>query len=210
MAPSSPPTSRGAPSDVTGSRHLVKGGRFWERGPWSLVCTAKLQAASLKRFAGSNLFRPATYPSESVLLIRLRPDFSVVFEGYAGGAEHLSQCQEASNRSLRADEFGSGIELLERAEFGHAGTLSSTLTRLKRSSFDKPLMSPVPAPSHSQKDGNWFRYYISRQLGTSCWSLRSPLPRPRIRLPPRISLTGRDARPLTIWNIVGSSSKLDR
>ena len=30
----------------------------------------------------------ATCPSESILSIRLRPDFSVVFEGYAGGAEH--------------------------------------------------------------------------------------------------------------------------
>jgi hypothetical protein len=30
----------------------------------------------------------ATCPRESVLPIRLRPDFSVVFEGYAGGAEH--------------------------------------------------------------------------------------------------------------------------
>ena len=30
----------------------------------------------------------ATCPSESVLPIRLRPEFSVVFEGYAGGAEH--------------------------------------------------------------------------------------------------------------------------
>jgi len=30
----------------------------------------------------------ATCPCESVLPIRLRPDFPVVFEGYAGGAEH--------------------------------------------------------------------------------------------------------------------------
>ena len=30
----------------------------------------------------------ATCPRESVLPIRLRPDFSVVFEGYGGGAEH--------------------------------------------------------------------------------------------------------------------------
>lgn len=32
----------------------------------------------------------ATCPRERVLLIQLRPDFSVVFEGYAGGAEHPS------------------------------------------------------------------------------------------------------------------------
>ncbi|MFN3746311.1 MAG: hypothetical protein ACK4TL_16540, partial [Hyphomicrobiaceae bacterium] len=33
-------------------------------------------------------FPSATCPRQSVLPIRLRPDFSVVFEGYAGGAEH--------------------------------------------------------------------------------------------------------------------------
>jgi hypothetical protein len=33
-------------------------------------------------------FVSATYPCESVLPIRLRPDFYVVFEGYAGGSEH--------------------------------------------------------------------------------------------------------------------------
>ena len=45
----------------------------------------------------------ATCPRESVLPIRLWPDFSVVFEGYAGGAEHCPCCQEARKRSLRAD-----------------------------------------------------------------------------------------------------------
>jgi hypothetical protein len=37
------------------------------------------------RLAGS---LSATCPSESVLPIRLRPDFYVVFEGYTGWAEH--------------------------------------------------------------------------------------------------------------------------
>ena len=37
---------------------------------------------------GSNPFVSATCPRESVLPIRIRPDFLVVFEGYAGGAEH--------------------------------------------------------------------------------------------------------------------------
>ncbi len=45
----------------------------------------------------------ATCPRESVLPIRLRPDFSVVFEGYAGKAEHRRQRQEARRRSLRVD-----------------------------------------------------------------------------------------------------------
>lgn len=45
----------------------------------------------------------ATCPRESVLPIRLRPDFSVVFEGYAGGAEHRPRRQEAGRRSLKAD-----------------------------------------------------------------------------------------------------------
>ena len=45
----------------------------------------------------------ATCPRESVLLIRLRPDFSVVFEGYAGGAEHRPLREMSRRRSLRAD-----------------------------------------------------------------------------------------------------------
>ena len=52
---------------------------------------------------GSNPFLSATCPRESVLPIRLRPDFSVVFGGYAGGAEHWPPRQEARMRSLRAD-----------------------------------------------------------------------------------------------------------
>ena len=52
---------------------------------------------------GSNPFVSATCPSESVLPIRLRPDFSVVFEGYAGGAEHYPCSQVGRKRSLRAD-----------------------------------------------------------------------------------------------------------
>ena len=51
-------------------------------------------------------FRPipsATCRRESVLPIRLRPDFPVVFEGYAGGAEHWPLRQVACKRSLTAD-----------------------------------------------------------------------------------------------------------
>lgn len=52
---------------------------------------------------GSLSSRSATCPRESVLPIRLRPDFLVIFEGYAGGAEHWPCCQEARKRSLRVD-----------------------------------------------------------------------------------------------------------
>ena len=52
---------------------------------------------------GSNPFLSAIFPRESVLPIRLRPDFLVVFEGYAGGAVIRPCCQEAPKWSLRAD-----------------------------------------------------------------------------------------------------------
>ena len=55
------------------------------------------------RIAGSNPAPSATCPCETVLSIRLRPDFLVVFEGYAGGAEHRPRRWEARNWSLRAD-----------------------------------------------------------------------------------------------------------
>src|SRR5690606_35289745 len=48
-------------------------------------------------------FPSATCPREKVLPIWLGPDFSVVFEGYAGGAKHLPLCHESRKRSLRAD-----------------------------------------------------------------------------------------------------------
>ncbi|SEM27642.1 hypothetical protein SAMN05443999_11819 [Roseovarius azorensis] len=47
--------------------------------------------------------RSATCPRESVLPIRLRPDFSVVFEGYAGGAVNRATPRRTRMRSLRAD-----------------------------------------------------------------------------------------------------------
>ena len=55
------------------------------------------------RIVGSNPTLSATCPRETVLPIRLRPDFSVVFEGYAGRAEHWLGRREAPKRSLRAD-----------------------------------------------------------------------------------------------------------
>jgi hypothetical protein len=44
----------------------------------------------------------AICPRESVLPIRPRPDFLVVFEGYAGGAEHWPLRRMTRKRSLRA------------------------------------------------------------------------------------------------------------
>ena len=65
--------------------------------------TPLLRVQAGNRLEGSNPFVSATCPQESVLPIRLRPDFSVVFEGYAGGAEHWPPRQEVRKRSLRAD-----------------------------------------------------------------------------------------------------------
>ena len=65
--------------------------------------TPLLRVQARKGLEGSNPFVSATCPRESVLLIRLRPDFSVVFEGYAGGAEHWPLREEARKRFLRAD-----------------------------------------------------------------------------------------------------------
>ena len=45
----------------------------------------------------------ATCPHESVLPIRLRQDFSVIFEGYAGEAEHWYWRQVNWKRSLGAN-----------------------------------------------------------------------------------------------------------
>lgn len=45
----------------------------------------------------------ATCHRESVLLILLWPDFLVVFEGYAGWAEHRRRCQAARKWSLGVD-----------------------------------------------------------------------------------------------------------
>lgn len=65
--------------------------------------TPLLRVQAGNRLEGSNPFVSATCPRESVLPIRLWPDFLVVFEGYAGGAEHWPRLQEARERSLRSD-----------------------------------------------------------------------------------------------------------
>ncbi len=65
--------------------------------------TPLLRAQTGNRLEGSNPFVSATCPSESGLPIRLRPDFSVVFEGYAGGAEHWPLRQKGRRWSLGVD-----------------------------------------------------------------------------------------------------------
>ena len=65
--------------------------------------TPLLRVQAGNRLEGSNPFRSATCPRESVLPIRLRPDFLVDCEGYAGRAEHRPRGQEARKRSLRAE-----------------------------------------------------------------------------------------------------------
>ena len=55
-----------------------------------------------RRLDGSP-FPSATCPRESILPIRLRPDFFVVFEGYAGGAVHWPLREEVQERSLGAN-----------------------------------------------------------------------------------------------------------
>ena len=56
--------------------------------------TPLLRVQAGNRLEGSNPFHSATCLRESVLPIQLRPDFLVVFEGYAGGAVNLPRCQE--------------------------------------------------------------------------------------------------------------------
>ena len=63
--------------------------------------TPLLRVQTGNRLVGSNPIVSATCPSESVLRVRLRPESSVVFVGYAGGAEHWTPRQEARKRSLR-------------------------------------------------------------------------------------------------------------
>jgi hypothetical protein len=65
--------------------------------------TPLLRVQTGNRLEGSNPFHSATCPRKSVLPIQLRPDFSVVFEGYAGGPEHWQACGEGRKWSLGAD-----------------------------------------------------------------------------------------------------------
>ena len=69
---------------------------------WTKATVLKTVVAD-KVTEGSNPSPSATYPRERVLPVRLQLDLLVVFEGYAGGAEHWSKCQVARKRSLRAD-----------------------------------------------------------------------------------------------------------
>src|SRR5690606_26182388 len=82
-------------------------------GPWRLAKVPKSSMISVARFRPVSQPMPldlleqgsptpsATCPRESVLPIRLRPDFSVIFKGYASEAEHRPRCQVAQKGSLR-------------------------------------------------------------------------------------------------------------
>ena len=75
----------------------ASGGRVAE---WSIAPV--LKTGDVQASVGSNPTPSATCPRESVLPIRLRPDFSVVFEGYAGGAVNRATPRRARMRSLLA------------------------------------------------------------------------------------------------------------
>jgi hypothetical protein len=64
---------------------------------------AQLLVVQTWRTSDPGPFRSATCPRETVLPIRLRPDFPVTFEGYAGGAVNRPTPRKAHTRSLRAD-----------------------------------------------------------------------------------------------------------
>ncbi len=64
--------------------------------------TPLLRVQTGNRLEGSNPFVSATCPRESVLPIRPRPDFSVIFGSYAGGAVNRPPPRNARTRSLRA------------------------------------------------------------------------------------------------------------
>ncbi len=61
------------------------------------------EVGGLQRRFDVSLLPSATCPREKVLPIWLGPDFSVVFEGYAGGAEHWLGHQVGRKRSLQGD-----------------------------------------------------------------------------------------------------------
>jgi hypothetical protein len=91
-----------------GQRHLSGRANRPDKSPHSVTCPKDQkflanESGIHKRRLDGRPIPSATCPRESVLPIRLRPDFCVVFEGYAGEAEHQPRCREALKRSLRAD-----------------------------------------------------------------------------------------------------------
>ena len=68
---------------------------------WSIGAVSKTVVG--QPTVGSNPTLSATCPRESVLPIRLRPDFFVIFKGYAGGAVNRATPRRTRMRSLRAD-----------------------------------------------------------------------------------------------------------
>src|SRR5690606_13577740 len=63
---------------------------------WQRAVCSVFNGLTWRRFDGRPI-PSATCPNEMVLLIRLRPDFSVVFEGYAGEAGHRPRREEGRN-----------------------------------------------------------------------------------------------------------------
>src|SRR5690554_2952833 len=78
------PLFTAASPDFQGGLASRRGAGAVERGGLENRCTGN-------RTVGSNPTLSAICPRESVLPIRLRPDFLVVLEGYAGGALHLAR-----------------------------------------------------------------------------------------------------------------------
>ena len=66
----------------------LRGYTRWRRRGRVVEGTPLLRAHTGNGIEGSNPFVSATCPREGFLSLRLRRDFSVVFEGYAGRAEH--------------------------------------------------------------------------------------------------------------------------
>lgn len=64
--------------------------------------TPLLRVQTGNRLEGSNPFVSATWPREIVLPMRLRPDFSVVFGGYAGWAERWPRRKQVWKGALGA------------------------------------------------------------------------------------------------------------
>lgn len=74
-----------------------------DAAPDTAMSLAELDGFLTGLIVGPDPIRPATCPRESVLLIRLRPDFSVVFEGYVHSALHWRPRLGSRTRSLEPD-----------------------------------------------------------------------------------------------------------
>jgi hypothetical protein len=76
---------------------------FLQGFEFSRICMGGFELAARSKRLASGPVSSATCLRESVLPIRLRPDFSVVFGGYAGGAKHWHRCRKARKWSPLVD-----------------------------------------------------------------------------------------------------------